>query len=156
MALNVGDKAPDFTVRSTERDSFNLYTELKNGPILLNFYIADFGINCTNYMMKFIEQNDRFTELGVKIVMINNDGMDNHKMFKSRLGAPWEFLFDEDKKVATEYGCIVGPGFLVSGFTNREFYLIDKDGTIKYIWKSPIPKQIPEVDEIVDGVKKSL
>lgn len=156
MALNVGDKAPDFTVRSTEKDSFSLYEELKNGPILLNFYVGDFGINCTNYMGKFIESYSRITDLGVRMVPINNDSLDSHKMWKDRMGAPFEFLFDDKKTVATQYGAIVGPGFMVSGFTNREFYLIDRDGTIRFIWRAPQPKVLPEVDEIVDGIRSNL
>ncbi len=154
--MNVGDKAPDFTVASTDRDSFDLYEQLKDGPILLNFYVGDFGINCTNYMSKFIEQYDRITSAGVRMVTINNDNMDSHKMFKDRLGAPFEFLYDQDKTVAKEYGAIVGPGFMITGFTNREFYLIDRDGTIRFIWRSPQPKVLPTVDEIVEGIKVSL
>lgn len=154
--MNVGDKAPDFTVASTDRDSFDLYEQLKDGPILLNFYVGDFGINCTNYMSKFIEQYDCITSAGVRMVTINNDNMDSHRMFKDRLGAPFEFLYDQDKTVAKEYGAIVGPGFMVTGFTNREFYLIDRDGTIRFIWRSPQPKVLPTVDEIVEGIKASL
>ena len=154
--MNVGDKAPDFTVTSTDRDSFNLYEQLKDGPILLNYYVGDFGINCTNYMSKFIEQYDRIESAGARMVTINNDNMDSHKMFKDRLGAPFEFLHDEDKTVAKEYGAIVGPGFMVTGFTNREFYLIDKDGIIRFIWRSPQPKVLPTLDEIVEGIKASL
>ncbi len=156
MTINVGDKAPDFTLKSTNKESFNLYTELKNGPILLNFYIGDFGINCTTYMSEFIEQNDCFEKIGVKIVAINDNSLDSHKMFKDRMGSPWEYLLDENKTVANQYGSIVGPGHMVSGFTNREFYLIDKDGTVKFIWKSSVPKELPKVDVVLDGVKKSL
>ncbi len=156
MTLAIGDKAPDFTAENTEGKSFSLYEELKNGPVLLNFYVGDFGINCTNYMSKFIEQFDRIKETGVRFVAINNDSMDSHRMFRDRLGAPYEFLYDKDKEIAKRYEAIVGPGHLVTGFTNREFYLIDKDGTIKFIWRSPVPKVLPTVDEIVDGIKASL
>ena len=156
MALEVGDKAPDFTVDSTSGKKFNLYDELKNGPILLNFYVGDFGINCTNYMTKFIESYGRIEELGVRMIPINPDSLDSHKLFQSRLGAPFEFLFDDKKAVSNMFGAIVGPGHMVSGFTNREFFLIDRDGTIRYTWKAPMPKVLPEVDEIVEGVKKAL
>ena len=156
MALEVGDKAPDFTVKSTSGKDFNLYEELKNGPILLNFYVGDFGINCTNYMAKFIESYARIEELGVRMVPINPDSLDSHQLFKSRLGAPFEFLFDDKKTVSNMFGAIVGPGHMVSGFTNREFFLIDKEGKIRYTWKAPIPKVLPELDEVVEGVKKAL
>ena len=155
MALDVGDVAPDFTVESTE-GSFNLYSALEKGPILLNFYVGDFGINCTNYMTKFIESYGRIEELGVRLVAINPDSMDSHKLFKQRLGSPFEYLFDKDKEVSKQFGAIVGPGHMVSGFTNREFFLIGKDKKILYTWKAPIPKVLPEVDEVVEGIKKVL
>jgi peroxiredoxin len=156
MVLSVGDIAPDFTVRSTEREDFDLYKELEKGPILLNFYVGDFGINCTNYMAKFIESYGRFTEMGVTIVPINPDTLDSHRLWKSRMGAPFEFLFDEKQTVSNQYGAIVGPGHMVSGFTNREFFLIGKDHKIKYIWRAPAPKVLPEVDDIAEGVRKAL
>lgn len=152
----VGDEAPDFTVKSTSGKDFNLYEELKNGPILLNFYVADFGINCTSYLSKFIESYGKFEELGVKLVPINPDSMDSHKIWKDRLNAPFDFLFDENQKVSKDFEAIVGPGFMVTGYTNREFYLIDKNHKIKFVWKSPIPKIIPELNEILDGIKKGL
>lgn len=156
MTLNIGDRAPDFTVKSTEREAFNLYEELKNGPILLNFYIGDFGINCTNYMSKFVESYGRIEELEVRMIPINPDSLDSHRLWKERMGAPFEFLFDEGKKVSDQYGAIVGPGHMVSGFTNREFFLVNKDGTIGFIWRAPMPKVLPTLDEIVEGVRKGL
>ena len=156
MALDVGDIAPDFTVDSTSGEKFNLYNELEKGPILLNFYVGDFGINCTNYMTKFIEQYDRITELGVRMVPINPDSLDSHKLWKTRMGAPFDLLFDDKKAVSNMFGAIVGPGHMVSGFTNREFFLIGKDKKILYTWKAPVPKVLPEVDEIVEGIRKNL
>ena len=156
MALDVGDIAPDFTVDSTSGEKFNLYNELEKGPILLNFYVGDFGINCTNYMTKFIEQYDRITELGVRMVPISPDSLDSHKLWKTRMGAPFDLLFDDKKAVSNMFGAIVGPGHMVSGFTNREFFLIGKDKKILYTWKAPVPKVLPEVDEIVEGIRKNL
>ena len=156
MALEVGDIAPDFTLESTSGEKFNLYKELENGPILLNFYVGDFGINCQNYLTKFIESYDRISGLGVRMVPLNPDSLDSHKLWKNRLGAPFDFLFDENKTVSNMFGAIVGPGFMVTGFTNREFFLIGKDRKILYTWKAPIPKVLPEVDEVVEGIKKVL
>ncbi len=107
-------------------------------------------------MAKFIESYDKISELGVRMVPINPDSLDSHKLFKERLGAPFDYLFDKDKEVSKQFGAIVGPGHMVSGFTNREFFLIDKDGKIRYTWKAPIPKVLPELDEVVEGVKKAL
>lgn len=152
----VGDVVPDFKVKSTNGNDFELYKELENGPILLNFYIGDFGINCTTYLSKIIESYDRFRELGVRLVPINPDSLDSHKMWKDRMNAPFDFLFDEGQKVSKDYEAIVAPGHMVSGFTNREFYLIDKEHKVRFVWKSPVPKVLPEVDDLIDGISKAL
>ena len=154
--LTVGDKVPDFTMRSTDRDAFNLYEELKKGPILLNFYIGDFGINCTNYMTKMIESKDRLKKMGVRFVAINPDSLESHKMWRDRMGSDFEHVFDEKQAVSKEYGAIVTEPGIVTGFTNREFFLIDKDGKIRYYWASPVPKMLPDVSELLNEVEKAL
>ncbi len=154
--FEIGDVAPDFTLPSTNGGEFNLYSELEDGPVLVNFYVGDFGINCYNYLVKFIERYSEITGVGVRIVGINPDSADSHKKWKERLGASFDFLFDEGKNVSTEYGAIVGPGHMVSGFTNREFYLVGKDKRIRYIWRADIPKTLPDFDEVLEGVKKGL
>ncbi|NLL94801.1 MAG: redoxin domain-containing protein [Thermoplasmatales archaeon] len=153
--LSVGDKAPGFTLQSTD-GTFDLGKALAEGPVLLNFYVGDFGLNCMNYMGKFIESFHLFEETGVRYVGINSDSLESHVSFKERLHIPFELLFDDGKKVAKEYGAIVGPGHMVSGFTNREIFVVGTDGLIKYVWRASVPKELPEVGEIVDGVRKGL
>jgi len=154
--LSVGDTVPDFTMRSTDREAFNLYKELENGPILLNFYIGDFGINCTTYMTKLIESKDRLKKMGVRFVAINPDSLESHKMWRDRMGSDFEHIFDEKQAVSKEYGAIVEAESMVKGFTNREFFLIGKDRKIKFYWASEIPKMLPDVNELLDGVEKTL
>lgn len=156
MTYAMGDTVQDFTVKSTDRDSFNLYTELNNGPILLNFYVGDFGINCTNYMAKFIESYKDITDLGVRLVPINPDSLESHRMWRDRMGAPFEFLFDDKMAVSTRFGAIIGPGHTMSGFTNREFYLIGTDRKVRYIWKADVPRTLPVLEDIVSGIESGL
>ena len=157
MTLSVGDVAPNFSKPSTDRDKFDLYEQLKNGPILLNFYIGDFGIRCTDYMTKMIESRDEFKRLGVRFVGINPDGLESHRIWRDRMGSDFEHVNDENKTVSKEYGAIVNaPDSMVNGFTNREFFLIGTDRKIKYIWRAATPKNLPDVKEILEGVKTGL
>jgi peroxiredoxin Q/BCP len=154
--FEIGDVAPDFTLPSTNGRDFNLYKELEKGPVMVNFYVGDFGINCYNYLVKFIERYGEMADAGIRLIGVNPDSADSHKKWKERLNAPFDFLFDEDKKVSTEYDAIVGPGHMVSGFTNRELYLVGKDKRIRYIWRADVPKTLPDFDEVLEGVKKGL
>jgi peroxiredoxin len=38
-----GDPAPDFTLRHTFEAGLNLHAALRRGPVLLAFYVFDFG-----------------------------------------------------------------------------------------------------------------
>ena len=156
MAIEKGDKAPDFTLKSTDGTEFHLYDAIKNGPVLLNFYVGDFGINCTNYMTKFAEKFDQMKDAGVFFIGINNDNLDQHKLFKVRMGLPWDLLFDENQTIVKQYGSIVGPGHMVTGYTNREFFLIGQDGTVLYTWKADVPPTLPKFDELLADVKAAL
>jgi peroxiredoxin len=42
-ALQVGDRAPDFTLPRTFEESVTLSELLERGPVLLHFYVFDFG-----------------------------------------------------------------------------------------------------------------
>ena len=156
MKYNVGDTVPDFEMESTDGTVFRLSEAVKRNPVLVNFYVGDFGINCTNYMTKFNERIGEIASLGVTFVGVNDNPMDGHKVFKQRLGLKWELLFDKDRKTATAYGCLVGPGHMTTGFTNREFYLVGKDMTVLFKWRSSVPKELPEFDAILDGVTHAL
>ena len=154
--LEIGDKAPDFRMPSVDRNEFCLYEELKNGPILLNFYVGDFGINCTTYMTRMIELEQKFKEIGVRIFPINPDGLENHRSFRDRLNSPYDHIHDVKQTVSREYGAIVDVESMVKGFTNREFFLIDKEGNIRYIWRAATPKVLPDMEEVLAEVKRTF
>ena len=156
MKYDVGDTVPDFEMESTDGSVFRLSEAVKKGPVLVNFYVGDFGINCTNYMTKFNERIEEITSLGVTVVGVNDNPMEGHKVFRERLGLKWQLLLDRDKAVAKAWDCIVGPGHLASGMTNREFYLVDGKMKVLFKWRSEVPKQLPEFDAILDGVRHAL
>ena len=41
--VDVGDPAPDFTLRRTFEESVNLSDLRTRGPVLVHFYVFDFG-----------------------------------------------------------------------------------------------------------------
>jgi peroxiredoxin Q/BCP len=156
VELEIGDVAPDFKMPSVDRKEFHLYGELKNGPVLLNFYVGDFGVNCTMYMTKMIEAASEFERIGVRIFPINPDGLESHRVFRDRLGSPYNHIYDVSQEVSRTYGAIVKESPVVKGFTNREFFLIGKDRKIRYIWRAPVPKVIPDMDEVLAEVRRAV
>ena len=43
MALQVGDRAPDFELRRTFDESISLAQLLSSGPAVVHFYVFDYG-----------------------------------------------------------------------------------------------------------------
>ena len=154
--LEIGDIAPDFTMPSVDRKEFHLYDELKKGPILLNFYVGDFGINCSTYMLKMIELFPVFEKMGIRVFPINPDGLESHKVFRDRLNSPYDHIHDVKQAVSIAYGAIVEDSPIVKGFTNREFFFIGTDRKIKYIWRAPVPRVLPDMDDIVKEAERVI
>ncbi len=155
-APEVGDEAPDFTLETTDRERFNLHEEAAKGPVLLYFHVAAFGINCTNFMAKLVERADEFERRGVRLMPINPDSKEIHIKWRERLGSSLEHIIDEGQEVSKRYDAIVKASSIVQGFTNREFFLVDRDGVIRFKWKAEIPKQLPEVEDILKSLDDVL
>lgn len=43
MTLRAGDRAPDFRLRRTFDDSVQLSSLLERGPVVVHFYVFDYG-----------------------------------------------------------------------------------------------------------------
>ena len=44
----------------------------------------------------------------------------------------------------------------IMGYTDRGFVLIDKDMTIRYIWRANIPMDTVPIDELIEDVRNAL
>lgn len=150
----VGEVAPDFHMPSTHQEDFHLHAELEKSPILLYFYLGDFTPNCTIYMNKLLDISDKFEEFGIRLVAVNPNSLDSHIKWAERLGSSYEYVFDRNQEVSKSYGAIVQNSPLTKGFTNREFFLIDQDKKIRFSWKAHIPREMPELDFVVEAMRK--
>ena len=53
MSVDVGAKAPDFTLHNQDREDVTLSEELKKGPVVLAFFPAAFSSVCQQEMCTF-------------------------------------------------------------------------------------------------------
>src|SRR5690606_1045402 len=81
-ALNVGDKAPDFTVEAAlagEPFQFSMRDALQKGPVVLYFYPAAFTKGCTIEAHTFAEAHDDYQALGASVIGISGDDIETLK-----------------------------------------------------------------------------
>lgn len=124
--LKPGSKAPEFTARDSEGTEITLSTLLRDGPLILYFYPADFTPGCTKEACSIRDMHDDILDAGLQVVGVSPQDAESHERFREQHGLPFRLLCDPDKAVVGLYD-VDGPmGFGV----RRATYLIGQDRRI--------------------------
>ena len=152
-----GDTAPDFTAMCTDGE-FTLSERVKDGPVLIYFYVVNYGKTCTDYMAQLNERYDDFRSRGVTLYHLNHDSVENHRDWMKHTDSRYEIISDPDKKVSTSYGCIVvrAKSDKILGYTNRGFILVGKDMKVLYSWQAYMPMDTVPMDELFAEIDKAM
>jgi len=153
VALNVGDKAPDFTLPDTQKTARSL-SEFLGKKTVLAFFPGAFTGVCTKEMCTFRDLLARLGELNAQVVGISVDSPFANKAFADQNNLSFPLLCDYDRKVIKRYG-IALPNFSgLQGYTaaKRSVFVLDKDGVIKYKWVSDDPGVEPNYDEVMNAL----
>jgi peroxiredoxin Q/BCP len=102
----VGDRAPDFTLPSTEGE-VNLYERLRDGSVLLVFYPKDQTLVCTRQLCNYRDHLTAFRAAGVDLIGINHDDLASHAAFAKRYQLPFPLCSDPERRVCRAYGALV-------------------------------------------------
>lgn len=142
MAIKVGDRAPDFTLKSQSGESVTLSRFRGQKAVVLYFYPKDDTPGCTTESCTFRDSFQDFQSLGAEVIGVSSDSPDSHQKFASRYSLPFTLVSDVDSSVRKAYGVPATLGLL----PGRVTYVIDKDGTVRHIFNSQFnPKK--HVDE---------
>lgn len=128
--LKVGDKAPDFTLPSTEGGKVHLSDVLGKGTVVVAFFPAAFTGGCTQEMKNYQASMQKFVDSGAKVYGVSTDNTPSQKVFANQLNLQFALLSDfVDRKMSQDYGVFLPE----RGIDNRVTFVIDKDGTINFI-----------------------
>lgn len=130
--VQVGDKAPDFTLPSQTDAPTRLYDRLGERVVVLYFYPKDDTPGCTAEACAFRDSYEVFTDAGADVIGVSSDPVDRHAVFAGRYNLPFTLLSDVGGEVRKQYGVPSVLG-LIPG---RVTYVIDRSGTVRHIVKS--------------------
>lgn len=142
MALEVGQKAPDFTLKDPEGNDVSLSDFADSKNVVLVFFPFAFSGVCTDQFTKISENADRYASEQAQVIGISVDSRYSQGVFAEQIGlADALFLADFEPKgaIAREYGT-----YLDFGFSGRATFVIDKQGVIKSIHRTDTPATIPD------------
>jgi peroxiredoxin Q/BCP len=125
--LKAGERAPEFVLKNDMGEDTSLTDLLKDGPLILYFYPADFTPGCTKEACAIRDIHDDIQAVGLQVAGISPQDADSHTKFREEHDLPFVLLCDPDK-VAIKMYDVDGP-FGVA--VRRATFLIGQDRIIK-------------------------
>lgn len=151
MALAVGTKAPDFSLKSksaagvTDVKLSNNFG--KKNTVVLFFPLAFTGV-CTQEMCSLSSGMNAYSELNADVIGISVDSPFSQEAWAQKEKITVTLASDLNKTVAAAYGVLL-PDLLGFGSTSaRAAFVVDKAGVIQYSEQTPTPKDLPNFDAI--------
>jgi peroxiredoxin Q/BCP len=125
--LAAGNRAPEFTAQNQNDEPVALADLLRNGPLILYFYPADFTPGCTQEACSLRDLNSQLLAARVSVAGVSPQTPQSHAAFVAKYSLPFTLLSDPDKALARAYD-VVGPlGFGI----RRASFLITTAGVIE-------------------------
>jgi peroxiredoxin len=123
----VGDLAPDFTLSSTSGDAVTL-SALRGHNVLLAFFPLAFTSTCTAELCAMTDDYDQFAGQDVTVLPISVDATPSLKAFQEKYALKNDLLSDFRRDASRAYGVLNEERF----FSNRAYFLIDRDGIVRW------------------------
>ena len=153
MLLNIGQKAPNFTLSDKDGNGVSL-SDFLGKKVVLYFYPKDNTPGCTRQACAFANQYDALKARGVEVIGISRDSAESHSKFALKYTLPHVLLSDPELEVIKTYGVWQEKklyGKLSLGVV-RTTYVIDENGYIIHV----MPKVKPDTNaqDIIEFLDK--
>jgi len=154
MPLQIGDRAPDFTLPARPKETVSLRDLIGSQPVVLLFFPLAYSSVCTAEICGVAEDYSAYRDLGANVVGISVDSPFVTQKFAEDCKAPFPILSDFNKEVIERYGVLREELAGLRGVSNRAAFVVDRDGVIAYAWMSENPADMPPFDEIKAALRK--
>lgn len=132
MAVKVGDKAPSFTLHSSDKAEVSLDQYRGKNVVLLFFPLAFTGV-CTTELCSMRDNIGDYEALDANILAISVDSFATLGQFKIAQNLNFPLLSDFNKEVAKAYGALYEEFVLgMKGVAKRSAFVIDGSGVVRY------------------------
>ena len=143
MLLEVGTKAPEFTLPDKDGDQVSL-SDFRGKKVILYFYPRDNTPGCTRQACAFAAAYEDFKSLDAVVIGISKDSAASHQKFAEKHGLPFLLLSDPELSAIQAYGVWQEKKMYgkVSMGVVRSTYVIDEAGIIEKV----MPKVKPDTN----------
>jgi peroxiredoxin (alkyl hydroperoxide reductase subunit C) len=130
MPIDVGTRAPDFTLKDQNNQEIRLADFRDRKAVLLVFYPMAFTGTCQGELTEIKDNLDEYQNEDVQVLTVSVDTVYSHKVWAEREGFEFPLLADfwPHGRVAQGYGVFNE----AAGTANRGTFLIDRQGVVRF------------------------
>lgn len=148
MPIKVGDKAPDFTLRNSEKELVTLKQYRGQNVVLLFFPMAFTGV-CTKELCDMRDSIADYAKLDAQVLAVSVDSVFTLGKWKEEQHFNFPLLSDFNKTVSKKYDSLYKDFvFEMKGVSKRSAFVIDREGAIKYAEVLESAGDIPNFDAV--------
>jgi len=150
MAISVGTKAPDFSLKSKRGDVKDVKLSTNFGQkntVLLFFPLAFTGV-CTTEMCDITSGLSAYKDLNADVIGISVDSPFTQEVWADKEKIGVTLASDLNKEVSKAYGVLLDDLLGFGATSARAAFVVDKNGVIQYSEQTPTPKDLPNFDAV--------
>jgi peroxiredoxin (alkyl hydroperoxide reductase subunit C) len=149
--LKVGDKAPDFTLKTADRQDWHLSDLRGKKNVVLAFVPFAFSSVCSAQLPSYEAELDRFKDFDTEVVSVSMDSQYALNAWEKSMHTTFPLLSDfyPQGRVVDLYGVRHA-----AGMPERALFVIDKEGIIRYIEVQHAPGEMPNNEDLFDALRQ--
>lgn len=148
MSITIGQSAPQFNLRDTEKNEVSLETFQGMNLVILFFPLAFTGV-CTTELCSIRDDISNYQNIGTDVVGISVDSLFSLGKFKAEQNLNFTLLSDFNKTASAAYDCLYETFYNdMNGVSKRASFVVDKNGIIQYAEVLPSAGDLPNFDAI--------
>src|SRR5947209_1071312 len=157
MAIPVGTKAPDFTLKSKQASGLvdvKLSSNFGNKNTVLLFFPLAFTGTCTKEMCDITAGLNGYSALNAHVIAVSVDSPFAQEAWAQKEKIGITLASDLNKKVAEAYGTLLPDLLGMGAVSARAAFVIDRNGAVQYSEQTPTPKDLPNFSAIQETLAK--
>ncbi|MET8802431.1 peroxiredoxin [Streptomyces sp. NPDC004546] len=147
MAIQVGDKAPDFELKDNHGRTVKLSDFRGEKNVVLLFYPFAFTGVCTGELCELRDNLPKFEGRDTQLLAVSNDSIHTLRVFAEQEGLEYPLLSDfwPHGNVSRAYGVFDED----KGCAVRGTFIVDKEGVVRWT----VMNGLPDARDLNDYVK---
>ena len=153
MSVQVGQEAPDFTLKDTDTQDVALSGFRGQKNVVLLFVPFAFTGVCTSELCSVRDNIGAYSGLDAEVLGISVDSPFAQKQWKEKENLNFTLVSDFNRDVSKAYGAQFEELMGFSGVAKRAAFVIDKAGKVQYAEVLESPRDLPNFDKIQETLR---